>query len=225
MSASIAHDFRNPLAAISGSAQLLANDFTAGDPGNNTNYKLTNIILRESTRLIDTIGDFLKFSRPEHADRTWFSLQNCLDEVLQVCRADPTWPPTCEIRVTIEKTLDIWADEKLLFTALIHLIHNGLAFCPKREEQITITAYEKETAAGEEVVEISISDNGPGIPKNEREEQIFEPFFTSRADGTGLGLAIVRQTIGAHQGSIRVEDAETGGALFILTLPLPSQPE
>lgn len=225
MSASIAHDFRNPLAAISGSAQLLANDFTAGNPGNNTNYKLTNIILRESTRLIDTIGDFLKFSRPEHADKTWFSLQNCLDEVLQVCRADPTWPPTCEIKVTIEKTLDIWADEKLLFTAFIHLVHNGLAFCPKGEEQITITAYEIETDAGEEAVEISISDNGPGIPKSEREEQIFEPFFTSRADGTGLGLAIVQQTIRAHQGSIRVEDAETGGALFILTLPLPSQPE
>ena len=187
MSASIAHDFRNPLAAISGSAQLLANDFTVGDPGNLTNYKLTNIILRESTRLIDTIGDFLKFSRPEQANRQWFSLHNCLDEVLQVCKADPTWPPTCEIRVTIEKTLDIWADEKQMFTAFIHLIQNGLAFCPKGNERITITAYEIKADAGGEAVEISISDNGPGIPENEREEQIFEPFFTSRADGTGAG--------------------------------------
>jgi len=226
MSASIAHDFRNPLAAISGSAQVMAKDFVANGATNHTNFELTNIILRESNRLIDTISDFLKFSRPEHADKQLFSLRNCINEALQVCRADPNWPLTCEVKMTINQTLAVWADEKLLFTVFIHLIQNGLAFCPKGEEQLTITAHEIKTGmGGEEAVEISICDNGPGVPLNTRDEQIFEPFFTSRTDGTGLGLAIIKQTINAHQGSISVGDTEGGGAIFTITLPLPFQPE
>jgi len=222
MSASIAHDFRNPLTAISGSAQVLAEDFLASGANSHTSYELTNIILRESNRLIDTIADFLKFSRPEHADKDWFSLRNCLDEVLQVCKADPTWPSTCKIQITPDRTLDIWADEKQMFTVFNHLIQNSLAFCPKGKELITITAHETETDKNIEVMEIAISDNGPGVPRRDR-EQIFEPFFTSRTDGTGLGLAIIKQTIEVHQGTIKVAETEGGGALFILTLPLPSQ--
>lgn len=221
MSASIAHDFRNPLTAISGSAQVLADDFLSGGARNRTSYELTSIILRESNRLINTIGDFLKFSRPEHANKELFSLRNCLDEVLQVCKADPTWPPTCRIEVTLDKTLDIWADETQLFTVFNHLIQNALAFCPKGKELITITAHETKTENNHEVTEIAIGDNGPGVSVKER-EQIFEPFFTSRTDGTGLGLAIIKQTIEVHQGSIDVGEAKTGGALFTLVLPLPS---
>ena len=225
MSASISHDFRNPLAAISGSAQILASEFAADEKNNQTNCKLTDIILRESGRLTDTIADFLKFSRPEHANRQWFPLYSCLEEVLQVCRADPAFPQTSKISLAIEKPLDIWADERQMFTVFMHLIQNGLAFCPEGDEQIAVTGKEISRKNGEEWVKISVGDNGPGIPKTQREEQIFEPFFTSRADGTGLGLAIVRQTIEAHQGTIKVEEAETGGARFIVSLPLPQQPE
>ncbi len=221
MSASIAHDFRNPLTAISGSAQVLADDFLSSGTKNRTSYELTNIILRESNRLIVTIGDFLKFSRPEHADKELFSLQSCLDEVFQMCRADLSWPLTCGIEITLDRTLDIWADEKQLFTVFTHLIQNALAFCPKRKERITITAHETKINGKQEVTEIAISDNGPGVPEKDR-EHIFEPFFTSRTDGTGLGLAIVKQTIEVHQGSIRVGEAKTGGALFTFVLPLPS---
>jgi len=225
MSASIAHDFRNPLAAISGSAQVLASEFAADEEGNQTNYKLTDIILRESGRLTNTIADFLKFSRPEHTNRKWFSLYSCLEEVLQVCRADPAYPKTSKISLAIERPLDIWADRSQMFTVFMHLIQNGLAFCPEGDEQITVTGRERCRKNGEEWVEISVSDNGPGILEEQREEQIFEPFFTSRADGTGLGLAIVKQTINAHQGTIKVQEAERGGARLILSLPLPPQPE
>ena len=220
MSAGIAHDFRNPLTAISGSAQVLADDFLSSGEDNHTSYELTNIIIRESNRLIDTIADFLKFSRPEHADKEWFSLRHCLGEVLQMCKADPTWPSTSQIRLTLGRTLDLWADEKQMFTVFNHLIQNALAFCPKGEEIITITAHEIKTENSKNVMEITISDNGPGVPERDR-EQIFEPFFTSRTDGTGLGLAIIRQTIEVHQGTIQVGDAESGGAMFTIILPLP----
>ncbi|HKJ64234.1 MAG TPA: histidine kinase dimerization/phospho-acceptor domain-containing protein, partial [Desulfopila sp.] len=90
MSAGIAHDFRNPLTAISGSAQILAEEFNLAETASSDeNLELTQIILRESNRLIITIADFLKFARPDRAERKWFSLVGCISEVLQVCRADP----------------------------------------------------------------------------------------------------------------------------------------
>ena len=222
MSASIAHDFRNPLAAISGSAQMLANEFSLGEHGNGANAELAQIIIRESGRLTATISDFLRFSRPENAHCKWFSLQGCLDEVLQMLKADPNWPATAKIVFNFEKTLDIWADEKQMFTVFSHLIQNGLAFCPFGEERITISStehYSNET--GMEYFTVSFKDNGPGINEDPK-EQVFEPFFTTRPDGTGLGLAIVMQTIREHQGKIEIFDAKEGGAIFHITLPCPS---
>lgn len=220
MSASIAHDFRNPLTAISGSAQVLAQEFSAGDSTSYNNYQLTTIIIREANRLISTIGDFLRFSRPQIAKCTWFSLHGCINEVLQVCRADPDWPESAEIRCDFDKNLDLWADEKEMFTVFTHLITNGLAFCPTGQERIIISAEEIQSEDQEEVMRISVHDNGPGIAED-KWEQVFEPFFTTRAEGTGLGLAIVRQTIAEHQGSIAIGRNKEGGAVFTITLPLP----
>lgn len=220
MSASIAHDFRNPLTAISGSAQVLANEYSSGGSENYTNFQLTTIILRESNRLIETISDFLRFSRPEIARCNWFSLRGCIEEVLQVCKADPAWPESALIHCDFDQKTDIWADEKEIFTVFTHLILNGLAFCPPGKERITIEAREIKDKELHEAIEISIRDNGAGIAENKR-EQIFEPFYTTRAEGTGLGLAIVKQTIDEHQGSIDVGAGRDGGAIFTITLPLP----
>jgi two-component system sensor histidine kinase PilS (NtrC family) len=222
MSASIAHDFRNPLAAISGSAQILAKEFSSEGTKSYANFELTNIIQREAGRLITTIGDFLRFSRPEHCHCNWFSLRSCLDEVLQVLRADPAWPTTAQITFDFSGTIDMWADEKQMFTVFNHFIQNGLAFCPPGKEHITIKAHEIKTNSDSDAIEISIHDNGPGIDEGKR-EQIFEPFFTTRADGTGLGLAIVKQTIEEHHGTITVQNGETGGGIFTITLPLPQE--
>jgi two-component system sensor histidine kinase PilS (NtrC family) len=220
MSASIAHDFRNPLAAISGSAQILAKEFSSEGIKSYANFELTNIIQREANRLITTIADFLRFSRPEHCQCNWFSLRSCLDEVIQVLRADPAWPATAQIVFDFKKNIDIWADEKLMFTVFNHFIQNGLAFCPAGNERITIKAQEIKISDDSDAIEISVHDNGPGVDENKR-EQIFEPFFTTRADGTGLGLAIVKQTIEEHHGTIKVQNGEAGGGIFTITIPLP----
>lgn len=221
MSAGIAHDFRNPLTAISGSAQVLANEFSKKGSENLFNYELADIILRESNRLIDTISDFLKFSRPEALAREWFSLKGCLDEVMQVCHVDPTWPLSARIEVLFDETVDIWADRKQMFTVLNHLIQNAMAFCPPGRELIEVSAAETRDPQGAEIILVEISDNGSGVAA-ENIEKIFDPFFTSRADGTGLGLAIVMQVVQEHKGTIRVSDSVYGGAKFILTLPLPA---
>ncbi|TKB27962.1 PAS domain S-box protein [Desulfopila sp. IMCC35006] len=220
MSASIAHDFRNPLTAISGSAQVLAKEFSAEGAKSYANFQLTNIIQRESNRLITTIADFLRFSRPEHCHCNWFSLRSCLDEVMQVLRADPAWPNSAKIILDFKGTVDIWADEKQMFTVFNHLIQNGLAFCPEGKQRIVVTANEVRTTDDQEAIEISIKDNGPGLDESKK-GQIFEPFFTTRADGTGLGLAIVKQTIEEHHGTLTVQNGAAGGAIFTLQLPLP----
>jgi two-component system, NtrC family, sensor histidine kinase PilS len=221
MSAGIAHDFRNPITAISGSAQVLAAEF-ANDESveNQANYELANIIVRESKRLIETIADFLKFARPETANKEWFSLRGCLSEVLQVCRANPSWPTTCKLNMHFDEKMDIWADERQFFTVFNHLIHNGSIFCQPGREEIDIEATEQELDNGQGEVIIDISDNGPGINPN-LHERIFEPFFTQRADGTGLGLAIVKQTVQEHQGTIEIGRSKSGGARFTIHLPLP----
>ena len=220
MSASIAHDFRNPLTAISGSAQVLAAELSKDSGKNYVNYELTNIILRESNRLIQTIGEFLRFSRPENAHCTWFSLRSCLQEVLQVGRADPAWPSTASVILDFDGNIDIWADERQMFTVFNHLIQNAIPFCPPGDERITIRSREIKGDEAKDNIEISIGDNGPGVAPENR-ELIFEPFYTSRPDGTGLGLAIVRQTIEEHNGSITIGTSSDGGALFTISLPLP----
>ncbi|MEE4241416.1 MAG: ATP-binding protein [Desulfopila sp.] len=220
MSAGIAHDFRNPLTAISGSAQILAKEFSSADSATNSeNLLLTNIILRESNRLIITIADFLKFARPDVAERQWFSLRKCIEEVLQVCQAAPDWPSTSTIELDLAPHVDIWADERQFFTLLNHLIHNSIAFCREKQETIRITAKEEKGSDNSAKVVITVEDNGPGVPEDVG-EKIFEPFYTSRADGTGLGLAIVQQIVVEHKGTIALARSPLGGAQFTITVPL-----
>jgi two-component system sensor histidine kinase PilS (NtrC family) len=218
MSASIAHDFRNPLAAISGSAQVLAAEYSQRGSRDLANYELTKIIVRESDRLAQTITSFLKFARPENLDRRWFYLHHCLQDVLQVCRADQNWPASCEITIEMDPEFRVWGDEKQLFSVISQLILNALPFCPKGHENLRIRAISVSHINGRRHSLIEVCDNGSGI-SSANLKKIFEPFFTTRADGTGLGLAIVKQIVEAHSGAIGVEQSEDGGTCFTIRLP------
>ena len=222
MSASIAHDIRNPLAAISGSAQVLADELGSAGSSEPQNYELTKIILRESDRLAKTITNFLKFARPENIKQDWFLLRPCVEEILQVCRADQKWPATCSVDLQIDPKFRVWGDEKQLFGVIGQLLQNALSFCPEGNEKLELSGSIIFAADNQELCLIKISDNGPGI-EPEEVQKIFEPFFTTRADGTGLGLAIANQVIEAHNGSIAVEKSEMGGACFTLILPQESE--
>ena len=222
MSASIAHDIRNPLAAISGSAQVLADELGSAGSSEPQNYELTKIILRESDRLANTITNFLKFARPENIKQDWFLLRPCVEEILQVCRADQKWPATCSVDVQIDPKFRVWGDEKQLFGVIGQLLQNALSFCPEGNEKLEVSGSIIFAVDNQELCLIKISDNGPGIEPGEV-QKIFEPFFTTRADGTGLGLAIANQVIEAHNGSIVVEKSEMGGACLTLILPQESE--
>jgi two-component system, NtrC family, sensor histidine kinase PilS len=219
MAAGIAHELRNPLAAISGAVQLLDRE-TRDD---SVNKRLFGIILRESDRLDRTINEFLLFSKPVKPKKERFSLRALAWEAMEILGHDPDWNPALTLDLEIEPDLDCWADPELVRQVLLNLLANSINACRNTARgQILLRA--RETAAenkgtAKAALVLEVVDNGPGIPENIR-EKIFEPFFTTRETGTGLGLAIVRQIVHSHGGKISLADNHPKGTIFSVTLPL-----
>lgn len=217
MAAGIAHEFRNPLAAMSGAAQVLEKDLVA-DP---TTHALMHIIVRESDKLEATIHGFLEFSRPVEPVMDWFTLKPLVEEAITMARNDPYWYEPA-IDLEIPATLDCWADANQLRQVLINLITNAVhALAKTAGPRLTIRARE-ELDHDTPWLCIEIADNGPGITE-ETKKHIFDPFFTTRDTGTGLGLSIVNQIIEGHAGTISIH-TDSAGTCFSIALPLPQPP-
>lgn len=218
MAAGIAHELRNPLAAISGAAQLLHKD-VRDEP---VNRRLFNIIIRECDRLEQTVADFLLFSKPVTPEKEWFSLAECAREALEILRQNPKWNPPPAVLVDIPDYLGCWADPQLVRQVFLNLVGNSINAC-RNNEQARIGISGRESNASDQgagFVEFQVEDNGHGIDEKLR-DRIFIPFFTTRENGTGLGLAIVRQIVESHGGSITAGNRAEGGAVFTVRLPLP----
>lgn len=219
MAAGIAHEFRNPLAAISGAAQILQGE-TAPSPANR---KLVEIIARESSRLEGTIDDFLLFSRPAEPNRQWFSLKGLVEETIALLQQSRKWPSRdCRTIASVPDNLDCWGDPRQIQQVLLNLISNACQAMGDEGGDIEVAAAVTAAPGGRENLEIRVIDNGGGIGEAIR-ESIFEPFYTTRENGTGLGLAIVRQLVESHDGTVRVDSVVGEGSIFTVTLPLPQQ--
>ncbi len=221
MAAGIAHELRNPLAAISGAAQLLEKDLA----GSSANQRLFNIIIRECDRLGETIDDFLLFSRPVTPEKEWFPLRALAAEAVETLRQNPNWSKELTVALEIPATLECWADPQLVRQLLTNLLSNSGHACRKSPgPRIAIRAEEGPLPGagdGSEAIVVQVEDNGHGIPAAIR-EKIFTPFFTTRENGTGLGLALARQIAESHGGAIEAHpDRSEEGALFTVWLPLP----
>jgi len=217
LSASIAHDFRNPLAAISGCAQLLA--LEEGDQ-EGTGKSLSTIILRESNRMAKTITDFLQFARPAVIQEEWFDLQRLVIESIAAEQDLHTRYLKGLIEMNIPENLDGFGDRQQLQTVLTHLLENSLTFSPEEKGPITVSAREgswNDTNG----IRIEVRDLGSGIDPATR-EKIFQPFFSTRENGTGLGLAIIRQIVENHHGEIAVISNPEQGCTMQIFLPLPA---
>ncbi len=216
IAAGIAHEFRNPLAAISGAAQVLNQESnTDGDAGN---ISLLKIILRESGRLEGKINDFLQFSKPAVPEKQWLSLKNQISESRDILAQGGKLPQNCHIETDLPENLECWADPHQLRQIFINLIHNA-SQALTTEGIVSIKATDV-TDKGQAAIRIEISDNGSGMDKKTM-RQIFAPFFTTKESGTGLGLAIVQQIVVGHDGEIRVSSVPGTGTTFTVDLPLP----
>lgn len=203
MSATLAHEIRNPLASMRGSAQMLADD-VRGTP----QERLAQLIVRESDRLGSLVEGYLKLARPPAPSRREVRIDEVVAETVEMLRADPGTS-----RTRIEERLDpvsAMADAAQLKQALINLLRNALA-ATADGGSVRVSVREDNGAV------IEVWDSAGAIAPEDR-AHIFEPFFSRREGGTGLGLSTVQSIIHAHGGTIDVQSSAGTGTTFCLRL-------
>lgn len=217
LSAGLAHEIRNPLGVIKGSAEILTQKLQASDE---LSRELAGYISTEVNRLSALVTEFLDFARPLHAQPEPADLIALLDHVIQVVAARFV---DSNIRVERDYVPDlplVPLDESLCEQAFLNIVQNAYEAMqdngPGGTFRVEVRTVIRNDRHG---VELRLSDTGPGVPQELREE-IFNPFVTTKKSGVGLGLSIVSKIIDGHHGSIRVENAPEGGAVFTIFFPL-----
>lgn len=217
LSASLAHEIRNPLAAIRSAVEQLAK--SVGDDSDE--QVLANLVMRESERLNRLLSEFLDFSRVR---ATHFEPLDLLDVVTDAARVIGAMPVGQGINIRVEgQSTELQADADLIHRTVSNLMLNA-AQALDGKGTITVTVGEAgpgEGPSGPEVrrVKLVIKDDGPGIPEAVR-DHLFEPFVTGRQGGTGLGLAIVQRAVTSHHGVILVDSARASGTIFTIFIPV-----
>jgi two-component system sensor histidine kinase HydH len=218
LSAGLAHEIRNPLGVIKGSAEMLTQKLQASDE---LARELAGYISTEVNRLSALVTEFLDFARPLHAQPHPADLTALLDRVLQIVAGRFAGKPGPAVRVE-RRYADglplVPLDESLCEQAFLNLVQN--AYEAMEDDGGTLRVEVRlATNDDREGVELRLADTGPGVPDELREE-IFNPFVTTKKTGVGLGLSIVSKIVDGHGGSINVENAAEGGAVFTLFFPL-----
>ena len=224
LSAGLAHEIRNPLGVIKGSAEMLTQKLQASDE---LSRELAGYISTEVNRLSALVTEFLDFARPLHAQPHPADLTALLDRVLQIVAGRFSKSETGKT-VRVERHYAsalplVPLDESLCEQAFLNLVQNAYEAMQEKDKdedggtlQVDVHLATQDDRRG---VELRLADTGPGVPEELREE-IFNPFVTTKKTGVGLGLSIVSKIVDGHQGSIHVENAPEGGAIFTLFFPL-----
>jgi two-component system sensor histidine kinase PilS (NtrC family) len=206
LAAQLAHEIRNPLASMRGSAQMIA----AGDSDSTGSVRLANILVREADRLSTLVENFLRFSRPPPPVLSRQSLRRIIVDMLEVLSADPFTRGIALTTQLAEVSAEVDADQ--MTQALINILRNAFAAAGSSGE---VRIFLEESAQGPQ---IRIWDSAGSIPKANL-ERIFEPFFSTRESGTGLGLSTAHSIVRAHGGTIHVTSSPERGTEFTLGLP------
>ena len=219
MAEMLAHEIKNPLAGISGAAQLLAMNLTADD------LELTDLIVEETRRIVKLLEQVEQFGNIRPPDRRAVNIHDALDRarrsaqigfashMLMVEDYDPSLPAT-------------FADPDQLMQVFLNLIKNAAEASKGRQGTIRLRSFydhslrlrRKDGTGAALPLQVEIIDDGPGIPPDIASD-IFEPFVSGRENGTGLGLALVSRIVTDHGGWISVESTP-GKTVFRLSLPM-----
>jgi two-component system sensor histidine kinase PilS (NtrC family) len=223
LAASIAHEIRNPLAAISGSVELLC----SGVPAPEDATRLREIVLREIERLDALIRDFLRYARPVPPKLEAVALLPLLDDVARMLASGV--PAGAQLEVAGDPGAVALADATQLRQVLWNLVRNAFDALEgpgvvRLEASRVVGAPQEEgpggrkpSAGGLGCVEIVVADTGRGISLAEL-ERIFDPFYTTKPDGTGLGLPTVHRIVEGHHGALSVESQPGVGTRFRVRL-------
>jgi two-component system, NtrC family, sensor histidine kinase HydH len=220
MSAGLAHEIRNPLGVIKGSAEMLHQKLEESNP---LASELAGYISSETNRLSALVTRFLDFARPLHLELTPQDITSVLERAVHdVELTHKDNGDSVHVERQYQPNLPLVPlDEGLAEQAFVNLIQNAYDAMGSGGGTLRVKAA-RAINANRIGVEVRIEDTGPGIPKELR-EQIFNPFVTTKKTGVGLGLSIVSRVIDGHQGTIRVESGGNGsgerGASFVVFFP------
>lgn len=223
MSQMLAHEIKNPLAGISGAAQLLSMGLSGEDRA------LTDLIVAESQRIVKLLDQVEQFGNQRPPDCRAVNIHDVLERARRSAEVgfaahmritdnyDPSLPP-------------VWADGDQLLQVFLNLLKNA-AQANLMGGRIRIKTFFEHSlrlrgASGKDValpIHVEIIDDGPGLP-SEIADEIFDPFVSGRENGTGLGLALVSKIVAAHNGWITV-DSKPGRTVFRISLPRAADPE
>ncbi len=209
VAASIAHEIRNPLAAMRGSIQVLRSEMD----GNSSQAELMEIILRESDRLNRIITDYLTYARPRSQAHVSVDVRELLQETFILLRHSPELQAGHSLEEDYpDGALTMSADASQLKQVFWNIARNALQAMP---DGGTLHAELRHSAGNR--LRITFTDTGAGMSP-EQVEHLFEP-FSSRTGGTGLGLSIVYQIIRDHGGTINVRSREGQGTTITIEMP------
>ncbi len=207
LSAGLAHELRNPLGSIKGSADLLVRSASRDDPASRRIAgELAGIISDEVDRTNSLVTRFLDFARPLEPRLETVDVTAVIDRAARRAKLDP-------IRHYSTSLPGIPLDPELMEQVFLNLLTNAAQASPAG------APIEVRTRQVEGEAEVSVIDRGSGIPPGQI-EAIFNPFVTTKRDGVGLGLAIVSKIVDGHGGKISVESEPGKGSAFRVRLPI-----
>ncbi len=216
MAQMLAHEIKNPLAGITGAAQLLSMGLSGED------RDLTDLIVAETQRIVKLLDQVEQFGNQRPPDCAPVNIHDVLERARR--SAEIGFAAHMQIRDAYDPSLPlVWADADQLLQVFLNLLKNA-AQAQLMGGRITIRTFFEQSlrlrnASGEDValpIHVEIVDDGPGLPP-EIADEVFDPFVSGRENGTGLGLALVSKIIAAHDGWITVE-SRPGRTVFRISL-------
>jgi len=212
LASGMAHEIHNPLAIISGEAQLYLERFKGQDA--KVDEVLTSII-EECQRAADITRRILRFAKPAPSDFAPVDLKSTIEESLTLAGYQVRLERVERCVEVPENLPKIRGNQNQLQEVLLNLILNACQAMGEKGGQLKLFA----NASNGSQVELKVSDNGPGIPTGKL-MKIFDPFYTTKATGTGLGLFVSQRIVKLHGGSIDVDSTEGRGTTFTIRLPV-----
>jgi two-component system sensor histidine kinase HydH len=214
LAAGVAHEIRNPLAAIVNATTLLGVEETLS--GEERAHTL-GVVKKEARRLNRILSDFLIFARPREPKPLVGDIREIVDHVGALIREDPGRAHDVELSVRVDPVVPAFPFDADQITQVVwNIALNGVEAmngCGRLSIAVSLS---------EAQVAIAISDTGRGMPAEEL-RRVFEPFYSKKPAGTGLGLTIARRIVAAHAGRIEIESTPGRGTCFTILLPLGGQ--
>jgi len=209
LSASIAHEIRNPLAAISGSVEVLDKELRL----EGENERLMRLIVKESHRLSRILSEFLEYARIDRPAYTKLELCHLISDVIQILHHHPSFRKEFNINFEADRSIIyVIGDEDLVKQLLLNLAVNACDALQESGDELTFRLAVDQVGG---LVELYVQDNGPGIAP-EHIKRVYQPFFSTKKSGTGLGLAIVHRICSALKLDLSFDSQPGQGTTFRL---------